>query len=106
MSTPCWRRVVERLPALSLECRVNPIGEGDELFEIGLEVQQHELGVELEAEGVAEGCFEGEAAKIVGRAMQAPKLDRAPEMTATCVPLIIVSARRVTHRGSVPRFAH
>jgi hypothetical protein len=78
------------LPALSLEGRVDAIGEGDELFETGLEVQQHELGVELEAEGVAERCFEGEAAEIVGSAVQAPQFDRAAEVTAVSVPLAIV----------------
>jgi hypothetical protein len=61
------------LPTLGLERRVDAIGEGDELIEIGLKVQQHELRVQLETEGVAEGCFEGEAAKIVGCTVQAPQ---------------------------------
>jgi hypothetical protein len=69
---------------------VDAIGEGDELFEIGLEVQQYELGVELEAEGVAEGGFEREATEIVGRAVQAPELDRAPEATAAASLLVVV----------------
>jgi hypothetical protein len=78
------------LPTLGLERRVDAIGEGDELFEIGLEVQQDELRVQLETEGVAEGCFEGEAAQIVGRTVQAPQFDRAAEVTAASVPLVIV----------------
>jgi hypothetical protein len=89
MSTPCCGWLLERLPALGLERRLDAIGEGNELLEIGLKVQQHELAVQLETEGVAEGCFEGEAAEIVRRAVQAPELDRAPKMTATCgLPMI------------------
>jgi len=61
---------------------VDAIGEGDELFEIGWEVQEHELGVELEAEGVPEGGFERQNAQIDRRAVQAPELDRTAEMTA------------------------
>ena len=89
------------MPALSLQRRVDAIGEGDELFEIGLEVQQHELGVELQAEGVAEGGLEGKGAQCVGRTVQAPELDRAAEVTAARGPVVVVegiSGWRVTYR--------
>jgi hypothetical protein len=90
MSTPYLRWLLERLPALSLERRVDAIGEGDELLEIGLKVQQYELRVQLETEGVAEGGLEREAAEIVGRTVQAPQLDRAAEATAANSPLVVV----------------
>jgi hypothetical protein len=90
MSTPCCGWLLERLPALGLQRRADAIGVGDELFEIGLEVQQDELGVELETEGVAEGCLEGEAAEVVGLAVQAPQLDRATETAAARDQLMVV----------------
>jgi hypothetical protein len=77
MTTPFGGRGIDHLPALCDECRLDAIGIGDEALQTGLEMQQDQLGVELETERVAEGRLEREAAKIVRRAAKAPEDDGA-----------------------------
>ena len=65
------------LPALRDQRGFDAVGIRDEVLETRLEVQQHEFGVEFEAQRVAEGRFDREPAQIVGRAAELPQHDRA-----------------------------
>ena len=56
------------LPALRQQRGFEAISSGDEGVQTGLQVQQHELAIEFEAEGVPERRFDREAAEIVGGA--------------------------------------
>src|SRR3982074_1197711 len=76
MTSPFSRGLLDGLPSLLDERGLEAVRISDEALEIGLKVQQHELGIQFEAERVAEGGFDGEATKIVGCAPETPQHGR------------------------------
>ncbi len=54
-------------PSAQTEGGLNAVGVRDHRFEGRLQMQEHELGVELEAERVAERRFKREPAQVVRR---------------------------------------
>jgi hypothetical protein len=73
MTTPFSGGLLDRSPSLLDEGALESIRVPDEAFEIRLQMQQYELCIKLEAEGVAKGGFDGKAAQIVRGAPQAPQ---------------------------------
>ena len=57
------RRAVAEPNTMRTSC--DAVRVRDEAFQIALQVQQHQFGIELESERIAEGCLEHEATQIV-----------------------------------------
>ena len=75
MESPFFHSLVNDLPPLRDQRRLNPIGIRDEALQRRLEVQQHELRIEFERQRVAEGRFDREAVQIVRRTAESPQRD-------------------------------
>jgi hypothetical protein len=77
MTAPSDGTVFNDVPPLAHERRLDAVGIFDEAFQTGLEEQQHELGVELEAQRVPERGLDRETAQIIGVATELPEHDGA-----------------------------
>ena len=68
--------MIDAVPPLREQRGLDAIGVGDQHLETGLEVQQHEFGIEFESEGVAEGGSDREPAQVIGRAADSSEFKR------------------------------
>jgi hypothetical protein len=82
MDTPFVGMRLDGLPTLFAERGLKAISVGDDTFETRSQMQQDELGIQFERERITERRFNGEAAKIVGRAAESPELERIPDAWA------------------------
>ena len=93
MTTPFGGRGIEHLPALCDQRRFDALGIGDQALQTGLEMQQHQLRIELETEGVAERRLDRETAEIVADGLTPrPSIVETPALTPDEAPTSILRA--------------